>query len=626
MPARWDAFARVRADVWFPLALNLAPGSPGAASAVEILARIRPGISVEAARNELDELYLRTIEEIERPLAPEGTSSRVVSPTENRIGAGPREALLVLLAAVGLLLLVACSNVANLLLARGAARARNFALRAALGASTWRLVRALLSECLVLALAAGIVGVAIGWLALNVLIGLRPSSLPALADVRLDPHVLAFTFGVSVATALVFGLAPAWQLASGKFGDALRHGATGVVRMGGSALMRKGLVVAQMAISVILLVGAGLLVRSVLHLQQVDVGFDSENLITVQLSIPRAKYGTPASAEVLSEQLLERLRSLPGVAGATQAFVAPPGMTTSVGDIEVRGRTISEADARAAYSFNQVRTDYFSVLGIRMLEGRTFTTDEQRSGGAVIVNRAFAERFWPEGNALGAEIALRGWLTVVGVVDNVMLGGLTGRRDAPQFYLPFFEVPTVIGATQSIALVVRATTHSADVIASLRAAIQSLDPEIAVTNLLLTDTALANSIDGPRFNMALLIAFAAIALALAAVGLAAVIGYEVTERTHEIGIRMALGARTENVRRLAMKHGFTPALVGVALGVIGALAATQLATRMLYGVAPRDPLTFIGVAGLLVLVAVGASWMPARRATRVDPIIALRTD
>jgi putative ABC transport system permease protein len=625
MPVRWDAFAPVRADVWFPLALDLAPGSTGAVLAVELMARLQPDSSVDAVRNELDELYRRTVEEIGQPLGPEDVRSRVISPAEIRIGSGSRDALFVLLAAVGLLLLVACSNVANLFLARGAARARGFALRAALGASIWRLVRGLLSECLVLALAAGIVGVLLGWLTLALLVRLRPNSLPALADVRLDTVVLLFTFTVSVATALVFGLAPAWQLASGKLNDALRHGASGVVRAGGGTLLRKGLIAAQMAISVVLLVSAGLLVRSVVYLQHVDVGFNSSNLITVQLSLPRAKYGTAPSRDVLAEQLLDQLRSLPGIASATQAFIAPPGIRTSIGNIEVRGRAVSDANARAGYAFNQVRSNYFSVLGIRLLEGRTFTSDEQRNGGAVIVNEAFAERFWPEGNALGAEINLRDWLTVVGVVDNVLSGGLMAPRDAPQFYLPFFEVPGT-GATPSIELIARAATDPADVISQLRAAIQAVDPEIAIANLLLTDTALANSIDGPRFNMVLLTAFAVLAVALAAVGLASVIGYEVAERTHEIGIRVALGARTVNVRLLAMKHGLTPALLGVAIGVLGALLATQLATRMLYGVAPRDPLTFVGVVTLLLLVAMGASWMPARGATRVDPIIALRAD
>jgi hypothetical protein len=315
------------------------------------------------------------------------------------------------------------------------------------------------------------------------------------------------------------------------------------------------------------------------------------------------------------------------VAAATQAFVAPPNNMTGSGGLEIRGGTVSEADARTPVAFNYVRPDYFSALGIRLLEGRTFTADELRSGSAVIINRAAADRYWPDGNALGGELKWRDWGTVVGIVDDVVMGGLRSRR-APQLYWPFeaARVPSMIGATPTLVLIVRAADDPAGVIAQIRAATQALDPEIAIPSMLLTETALAGTIAEPRFNMALLTAFAAIALVLAAVGLAAVIRYEVTERTHEFGIRMALGARTENVRRLAMRHGLTPALVGVAIGVIGALGATQLATGLLYGVAPRDPLTFVGVVALLVLVAVGASWLPARRATRVDPITALRAD
>ena len=625
MPARWDAVSGAPSEVWLPLVLGTSVPSPGAFQAVEVLSRLRPGVPVDAVTSELDALYGRAMQEVPGFLG-EGIVTRVEPPRE--LPKSTRDALVVLLAAVGLVLLVACSNVANLLLARGASRARAFALRAALGASTWRLARALLTECLVLALAAGAVGAAVGWLALTLIVRLRPSNLPGLDDVQLDLSVLVFTFGVSVATALIFGAAPIMQLASARFGDALRHGASGVVRRGTGARLRKLLVAAQMAISVVLLVSAGLLVRSIVYLQHVDVGFDTENLVRVQLSLPRAKYETPASRDVLSEQLLDRVRSLSGVASVTQAFVAPPNMVTSGGTIEIRGAVLSDADARASYGFNHVRPDFFSVLGIRLLDGRTFTADEMRSGEAVVVNRAFAERFWPEGNAVGAQIKWRDWTTVVGVVDNVMSGGLTGRRDAPQFYFPFQsdKVPTFIGATPGLVLIVRAAGDPADVIGAVRAAVQALDPEVAVANVLLTDTALANSIAVPRFNMALLTAFAVIALVLAAVGLAAVIGYEVAERTHEFGIRMALGARADNVRRLAMRQGLTPAFIGVAVGVIGALAATQLAASLLHGVAPRDPLTFVAVVALLVAVALGASWLPARRATRVDPIAALRAD
>jgi putative ABC transport system permease protein len=250
------------------------------------------------------------------------------------------------------------------------------------------------------------------------------------------------------------------------------------------------------------------------------------------------------------------------------------------------------------------------------------------SRAAVIINRAAAERFWREGSPLGGEVKLgQKWTTVVGIVDNVVTGSLTRGRDTPQFYWSFPpEGSPSLGGPPMVVLAVRAAEEPAVAIAAARAAVRALDPEIAITNVLMLETALANTIEAPRFNMVLLSAFAVIALALAAVGLAAVISYEVTERTHEIGIRMALGAQTENVRRLAMRHGLTPAVVGVVVGVIGALAATRLATSLLYGITPRDPVTFVGVVALLVVIAVGAAWLPARRAARVDPMIALRAE
>jgi putative ABC transport system permease protein len=628
MPARWDAFSTyVRGDLWLPLSLD-APTGPLGFTPVNVFAKIRPEVPIATVTGELDGLMKGASAAAARPLFGAAEAfTRIVRPAD-LVATNTRDALLVLTGAVALVLLVACSNVANLLLARGASRARAFALRAALGASTWRLVRALLTECLVLALVAGAVGVAIGWLSLDVLVRLRPDSLRALDDVRLDPTVLAFTFGISLVTALLFGLVPAAQVASAKFGGALRHGASGMLRGSVAPRLRKLLVAAQMALSVILLLCAGLLVRSVVYLQQVDVGFDTSNLFSVQLSLPRERYQQATSRDLVSEQLLEQIRSLPDVAGATQAFVAPTGNIVAAGGLEVRGATLSEADARAPYAFNFVRPDYFGMLGIRLLEGRTFTTDELRSGKAVIVNRSAAERFWPEGNAVGAEMRRDDWATVVGVADDTVSGGLLRQRDTPLFYWPFQSdrVPTFIGATPGLLLLVRSTGDPAGVIAAIRAATKSLDPEIAIPNVLLTETALAASIDGPRFNMALLAAFALIALALAAVGLATVIGYEITERTHEIGVRVALGARAADVRRLAMRHGLTPAVSGVICGVLGALAATELAASLLYGVTARDPLTFVGVVALLLAVAVGASWLPARRAARVDPITALRAD
>ncbi len=633
MPARWDEFAgALRYDVWFPLFLRPAPASPLEFQLVTAIARLRPGVPLDTASSEVNALFKRVVDETPRAMFSADTVARVVSPAE-RVGASTRDALLVLLGAVALVLLVACSNVANLLLARSTSRARELALRSALGASTWRLVRALLAECLVLALAAGVVGVFLGWVTLRILVPLRPGTLTALSDVQLDPTLLAFTFGLSIVTALLFGAAPALQLVSPRFGDALRHGASGVVRGGGGARVRKFLVAAQMALSVVLLVSAGLLVRSFIHLQNVDVGFDTENLFTAQLSLPRGRYQTPVSRDALSEQLLDRLGNLPGVTAVTQALLAPPNSLSMSGFMfEIRGATLSEADARLPIGMNYVRPNYFSTLGIRMREGRTFTDDEVRAGRVIVVNRAAVQRFWPAGNAVGSEVKRgQNWETVVGVVDDVVAGGLMQPPEGPKFYTPFRSesVPggtMATGPPPSLVLIARAAGDASDAIAALRSETSALDPEIAIPSVVMVETALANTIAAPRFNMVLLTAFALIALVLAAVGLAAVIGYEVAERTHEFGIRMALGARAENVRRLAMRHGLTPAFVGVVIGVGGALGAAQLATSLLYGITPRDPLTFVAVVALLVLVAIGASWLPARRATRVDPIAALRAD
>jgi predicted lysophospholipase L1 biosynthesis ABC-type transport system permease subunit len=307
--------------------------------------------------------------------------------------------------------------------------------------------------------------------------------------------------------------------------------------------------------------------------------------------------------------------------------MAPPNYVAA-GGLGISGVTLSDADARAAYGFNYVRPDYFTTLGIRMLEGRAFTTDEQRSGTALIINRAAARHFWPDRMALGAEVTLQNRATVVGIVDDVVTTGLVGKQGGPHFYMPFSaeHAPSLIGGMPRILLIVRSISDPAAVMGPIRATVNALDPEVAIPSMLMTDTAFGQTIQRPRFNMALLTVFAAISLALAAVGLAALIGYEIAERTHEIGIRVALGAGEEHVRRLAMRHGLMPALIGIAFGALGALGAANLTAGMLYGVTPRDPFTIGVVVGVLLVVAVIASWLPARRAMRIDPIDALRAE
>jgi putative ABC transport system permease protein len=637
MPAGWDAFAAASnpADVWVPLSLDTRlvtqmDSARISLDLVQVIARVRPGVSVTQLQRELDTLTARAQKTAPGMIYGIDFTTRITPPSREIADAGLHDTVLILLAAVGLVLLVACANVANLLLARGTSRAREIALRAALGASRWRLMRQLLAESLVLALAAGAAGLLVGTWALDALVRLRPESLAVLRDVRLDPFVLEFTFALSLVTGMLFGLVPAIQMTSSTLGHALRSAGSGIVRGGGGARFRGVLVAGEMALSVILLVSAGLLVRSVVHLQHVDTGFDAHNLFAVHMSLPRARYQTAANRELFAERMLDGIRRTPGVRAATQAYIAPPNYSATAG-IQIQGRTLSDADQHGLFAFNHVQPDYFRTLGIRLLYGRTFTAAELRSGNVVIVNQAMARHFWPGERAIGKQLRDNPggpWSTVVGVVADAAAGGLMRGAHAPELYWPYraATAPFTLGTPPGLVFIVRSTSEPAPVIAAIRQASHSLDPAVAIPEVSLTETQLARSIAGPRFNMALLTAFAVLAVALAAVGLAAVIGYAVTERTHEIGIRMALGARDVNVLGLVVTQGMRAAVAGVALGVLGALAATRLLSTMLYGVEPRDPVTFVGVTALLLLVALVATWLPARRATRVDPIIALRGD
>jgi len=403
------------------------------------------------------------------------------------------------------------------------------------------------------------------------------------------------------------------------------------VRNESGARFRAVLVASEMALSVILLVGAGLLIRSVVHLQHRELGFDARRLVTVEMTLPPSRYGQPASRELFARRVLDGVRATPGVVSATQAFAAPPDYGASIGGVQIQGREQGDADQRVPLSLDQVQPDYFRTIGLPLVEGRTFTDAEMRMGDVVIVNEALARRFWPTGSAIGRQLRTSGrspWKTIVGVVGDVAAYGLMDDPHFPQLYEPYRESNALrlLGAPPQLHFIVRATSDPAPVIAATRRLTRALDPNVAVSRVELVESRLADSISGPRFNMVLLTAFAVLALALAALGLAAVIGYAVTERTHEIGIRMALGARETNVLRLVFTQGMRAAVPGVVLGVLGALAATRLLSSMLYGVAPRDALTFIAVAILLLMVAFLASWVPARRATRVDPIDALRAE
>jgi predicted permease len=631
MPAHWnvlDIAGSADLDrVWLPLAYTPKNDLSGP-GIIRTLARLRPGITTERAQRELDAIASHVPHNTTYDGLPLHASVR--RQPQFMHDTVSRTVLFILLGAVGLVLLVACANVANLLLARGTARAREVAVRTALGASRWRLVRHILTESILLSLAGGVLGVGLAWWGLHVITALRPDDL-ALVTVRLDPLVLRFTLALSLATGVLFGLVPALHTTSPSRSSVLRGSASGVVRSGAGARFRAALVAGEMALSVVLLVSAGLLIRSVAYLEHQDIGFDAQRLVSMTMTLPRGRYDQPASRETFSEAVLRGMRPVPGVASVTEAAFAPPNYLELPGGPHLRERPADSTNDELLVALNQVQPNYFRTVGIRLLAGRTFTDAEMRTGDAVVVGEAFAHHFWPGAPAIGHQLrrSSRGpWKTVVGVVADVSADVLISNLHGPQLDEPYREGATFqeLGAPPEVHFIVRAASDPAPVIAAVRQLVRSIDPDVAVSRVSLVESQLADSIAGPRFSMALLTVFAMLALALAAVGVAAVIGYAVTERTHEIGIRMALGARETNVLRLVIAQGMRATIAGLVVGVLGALAATRLLASLLYGVQPRDPITFIGVAVLLLLVALTASWLPARRATRVDPIIALRAE
>ncbi len=592
------------------------------------LARLRRGVTAEAAQAELTSISDRTPKD---GLSALGMTARVLRPMES-LTKSVRPALLVMLGAVGLVLLIACANVANLLLARAALREREFAIRTALGAGRGRLVRQLLTESAMLAAAGGAAGLIVAWQGLRAIIAFRPESLQELEAVRLQPTVLLWTLGVTIVTGLIFGLAPALHSTAAGIGDALRAGSRAAGTTG-SRRFRASLVVAEVALSVVLLVSAGLLVRSVARLASADVGFDSSNLITMRLSQPHGRRGVPdkdaapvrAHYAQLNDDLAERVRHLPGVAGVTLASGVPPRVGIMFGQFEIDGKTIDPATAPRILSFNSVQPSYFTLLKIPMIAGRKFEPgDEARN--SMIISRAMARKYWKGGSAVGARFRFSptaDWNTVVGVAGDVSSLG----RNTPEGELQAYAAADTMRPDR--VLIVRAIGGAASseaLVPAIRRELAALDKTVALREVQTVEKMMDAGIARPRFNMALLTVFAVMALVLAAVGLYGVISFTVSQRTREIGVRMALGAEARAVLRLVVGQGLRLTVAGVVAGLVISAAVTRVLKTMLYQIDPLDPGTFAAVALLLAAVALAASYVPARRATKVDPVAALRAD
>jgi len=536
-----------------------------------------------------------------------------------------RFALLVLLGAVGFVLLIACANVANLLLARAASRRKEIAVRAALGAGRRRVIRQLLTENMLLAMLSGSLALLVAFWGVGLLRTIIPENLPRADEIGIDGGVFGFTLLISLGAGILFGLIPALQASKVNLSDALKDGGRSS-GAGGHNHLRNLLVVSEVALALALLIGAGLMLRSFIRLMNVDSGLDTRNALTADIRLSRSKY-SPSQQAVFFQQLLERLRALPGVRAAGAIYPTPlSGMEENVG-FDIEGVPPHAPGAQRTAGPRGASPGYFKALGIQLLKGRVFTeSDGGDTPPVVVINEALARRYWPDQDPIGRRISYDGrngqpvWRQIVGVVKSVRHMALN-EEPRPEIYIPFTQHPLAF-----MTLVVRTDGAPSGFVAAVRSQVQAVDKDQPISNVRTMEERLTSAVSQRRFNLILLAIFAGLALSLAAVGIYGVMSYLVTQRTHEIGVRMALGAQTRDVLRLVVRQGMTLALSGVALGLITALGLTRLIKNLLFGVSTTDPATFSAIALLVALVALLACYIPARRATKVDPMIALRSE
>jgi putative ABC transport system permease protein len=536
-----------------------------------------------------------------------------------------RPVLLILLGAVGLLLLIACANLANLLLARAATREKEIAIRGALGAGRLRLIRQLLTESLVLALAGGALGLVLAAWGVRLLRSVVPDMFPMLQHMSVDVPVLAFTFGISILTGLLFGLVPAWRSSHTDLNTTLKEAAGRSESAGGSHRIRSFLLAGEVALAVLLSVSAGLLLRSFLRVTEVNPGVRTANILTMNLSLPEVKYDTPLKRATFYKNLIERVDTLPGVRSAGAVVFLPLRVSILSFRIWVNGFTIEgrppvPQDKQPLADYRPATPGYFNTMGIALRQGRPFDQhDDQDAKLVVLVNEAMVRRHFPHENPLGQRIVMGKPMEIVGVVADAKLYGLDAPVE-PAVYVPHAQH----SGDSSMAVVVRTEGDPTAVAAAVRREILKLDPEQPISNVRTMDQVLADSLMLRRVSMLLLTVFASLALTLATVGIYGLTAYSVSRRTHEIGLRVALGASQSQILRLVVGRGLVTSLIGAAIGVGAAFELTRGLSGMLYGVTATDPLVFAGVPLLLIAVSVLASYVPARKATRIDPLVALR--
>jgi len=619
-------FLSKEVSLWVPAAFSPQELANRGSHYLTVVARMKPGVTLREARADVAAITQRINRD--QPTWHGFELGSVVISLREQLAGDVRPALIVLLVAVGFVLLIACANIANLLLARGASRFREIAVRTALGAGRRRILRQLLTESVLLAVAGGLAGLLFAWSSFSFLKQIIPDNMALNTGVRIDARIFGFTLMLSLLTGIVFGLAPALQAAKIDLNEALKQsgGRTG---MGvGHRRLRGALVVIEIALAFVLLVGAGLLVRAFLRLRALDIGVNAENVLTLRTMLPRNKYGELPKRDAFYRQTLERVRALPGVVSAGYTTAMPLTWKGGTNGFVIEGR--DQGPGQDAQS-RQISTGYMETMGVKLRQGRFFGDhDDAQSQPVAVINETMARQFWAGENALGKRFKLGSvdsqnpWVTVVGVVGDVKEMGLEAPTKAEMFF-PYQQLPRMLW-NMPRDLAVRATDDPMSVAAAVRQAVWSVDRNQPVSNIRTMNEILAEEVAQRRIGMTLLTAFAALALALASLGIYGVLSYSVAQRTQEIGVRMALGAGRKDVLRMALADGMRLAAAGVAIGLGASFALTWLMAGLLFGVSANDPLTLGGVALLLITVALMACFIPARRATRVDPMVALRCE
>ncbi len=605
-------------DIWMPLALTDEDRQRQGNLNLALIGRLKRGVSPQQAETEL-----RAVQQ-NLPLGTIGYTINLVPLHQQMVGK-IRKLLIVLLATVAFVLLIACANIANLLLARATSRQKEIAIRAALGAGRLRIIRQLLSESLLLSLIGGLLGLLLAVWGNTLLVSLIPADVPRIHEVSVDSRILVFTLVISCVTGLVFGLAPALQASKLDLNESLKEGLRGTTSGLRHSRLRSLLVVSEVAMALVLLVSATLLIKSFVRLSDVKPGFNPANVLTMDIQIPNlppSRYAKKEEQTAFFQQLTDRVKALPGVEGASAVLSLPLTGAFESTDVILPGRESLSAAERPEADYTTVTPDYFVTMQIPLLKGRQFSSQDGRdTPGVIIVNDAFAQSVWPNENPLGKRFTVgfeKEPREIIGVVGNIKQTTLDART-RPAMYMPHLQAPSPV-----MTILVRTTGDPLAIASSVREQLRAIDKDVPVTHIQTMAQVFSASVAQQRFSMLVVGLFSGLALILATVGIYGVMAYSVTQRSHEIGVRMALGARTSQVLKLILKDGMALALLGVAIGLAAAFALTRLMTTLLFGVTPTDAATLIVVPLTILVVALVACYIPARRATKVDPLVALR--